>query len=377
MNRRQKIRLGLSLLLGIGLLALVVWGLHAARFPYNGWTPLGEACARLTMTWNWLRMPRNGDHLTEEEALLKVYRAASEVTGGSDQAVVLSAEKVLYQEAFRDSILLKFLMTIAYVRANTFWHSRDGYQKVLQKHGSAYEILVIPPDRAAEVSTFSWWIPERGAFGFPFMWAKRPDLYQGIRPSRDVRGGAAQMKDWEFTAYLQAATNWFNGSRTLAEIDPMLVPTGDEATIFNGLTLLRRHPDREAAFERLALLATSPKPRISSRVIWELAEFKNERAVEAIARTLALGSGSRWAVIRALGQTGHPAAVKHLEEMVRAPVPKQTSNDSYRRFLLDIISALAKIPSPEARELLSELAADKDSSVSAAAKTALAGAPIK
>ena len=109
MNRRQLLLRGFSLLLGVGLL---LWVVTAARNPYGRWTPMGEASARLTMTWNWLRMPQ-GEHLTEENALLSVYRVASEVTGGSDQAVVLSAEKVLYQEVFRDRIVLKFLMTLS------------------------------------------------------------------------------------------------------------------------------------------------------------------------------------------------------------------------------------------------------------------------
>ncbi len=375
MNRRQILLRGFSLLLGIGLLFRVI---YEARFPSGGWTPTGEAGARLTMTWNWLRMPLNGDHLTEEEALLGVYRAAKEVTGSSDQAVVLSAEKVLYQKAFRDRIVLKFLMTIAYVRANSFWPFGDSYQRVLQKHGSAYEILVIPPDRAAEVHAFVWRIPERNiACGFPFMWAKRPELYQGTRPSRDVRGWQARLSDSEFTAYLQTSTNWFNGSRNLVEIDQLLVPTGDDATILSGLTMLRRHPDREEAFKRLAHLATFPKPQVSSRAIWELADFKSERAVEAIVKTSELDSVSRRDVLLALGQTGQSAAVKHLEQLLRAPVPQQTSSDSHRQFRLDIISALAKIPAPAARSLLSELATDKDSFVSAAAERELAKPPAR
>ena len=396
------------LALAIGLLALARVVNYANS--NNGMSPGGEAAMRLSMTYTWLTMRSPGER---EAGLNKVYEAATNVTASSERAQIVSAEKVLLQECFRDVILPNFLFTFAYGRAEGFsrFLSRpDQFVAELKRRGSAFEILVVPPSEVSNLQSFVWAHRRNSQqvdyYGFPFMWAKRPEIYAGTRPGRDVRGGSTAMPTAQFDEYLRAALDWFHRKVALETIDQMLAQTGNVVVFDNGLASLRRIPDREAVLTRLEGLMTSTNTRAAHSatqilmvelkknpdrevlltrleglvtstnrgvlycVTDELGEFKNDRAVAAIGGLVERPDFSRMAVARALGKTGQADAVKYLERLL--PAYRDRGNNANEiQLRLEIIAALARIPTPESRELLGKLEKDSLSSVSEAATAAL------
>ena len=395
------------LALAIGLLALARVVNYANS--NNGMSPGGEAAMRLSMTYTWLTMHAPGER---EAELNKVYEAATNVTASSERAQIVSAEKVLLQECFRDVILPKFLFTFAYGRAagfSRFFTRPDQFVAELKRRGSAFEILVVPPSEVSNLQSFVWAHRQNSQqvdyHGFPFMWAKRPEIYAGTRPSRDVRGGSTAMPAAQFDEYLRVAQAWFDRSHSPEEINLMLARTDDEVAVANGLMLLKRHsqgeipparleslmtatnlvvagraageliaqlqrnPDREFVLTRLEELVSSTNRTLVFLAIRELAQFKNERAVAAIGGLAGKPGSSRRFIARGLGSTGVPGAVKYFDKLM-LPYRGGNNHDEVE-IRLEIVSALAKIPTPESRELLGKLEKDSLSSVSEAAAAAL------
>ena len=137
---------------------------------------------------------------------------------------------------------------------------------------------------------------------------------------------------------------------------------------------LKRNPDREFVLTRLVDLANTTDPMVVDAAIKGLAQIKDERAVAAISKLAGKAGFRRWRIARALGNTEHPSAVKYFENLMQPYVvrPYDTGNNGDEVILrLEIIAALARIPTPESRELLGKLEKDSLSSVSEAATAAL------
>ena len=331
------------------------------RASLKGRTPEGIARQRLSETYNWLRIGRQ-DH-SEEEALREVYAAAVEFTAGRNEPVVISAEKVLHKEQFRERILLKFLITEHYIKAHTWWP--PSHADALQRYGSSFELFALPPERDTNLSTFVWCFRHRpdqmDAYGFPFLWAKRPDLYDGHRPCIDYRRSGSFLREVEFADYLQGAKDWVTGNRPLAEIDRMLGAHPHDDVMLNGLTLLRRHPDANIRLERLQRMAEITMPQVRSRVTEELGLLAAERAITVLGKAAESSASDRQVLVK--------EQVKSVADFARLETPD--SPDARRRDLhwikLAFVNCLATMRGPESDELLRELAVDDDQSVSRAA----------
>lgn len=300
-------------------------------------------------------------------ALASIYRVASNVGSGSERAQVYSAEKALHNQLLSKQLSPKCLLTLAYLKANSA--SEGTFGEALKRHGSAFEVCLIPANQAPNLHNFAWRI--RGTTGspivcrFPFMWAKHPELYHGSRPSLDIFGNRQIIPERQFSPYLQGALDWFNRSRPLEAIDPMLAQTGDEDVLLNGLLLLERHANRSELLDRWERLVTYTNLDVLCHAIDGLGEFKSERAVAALAKAVDKKDvGFRTA--RALGETRQAGAVKHLARLA-----------DHEQFIirLEVVIALAKIPTIEARDLLGKLARDKNPTVSGEAKQVLAASP--
>lgn len=310
--------------------------------------------------------------------LATIYRAASNIVNRGEQPQVFSAEKVLLSDSLPVRILPKYLLTQAYLKANSGLDIT--LTEALRRYGSAFEICILPITQATNVSDFIWRTQDAAGSPincrFPMMWVKRPELYGGHRPMVDILGAREMLNDGQFSAYWQAALDWYNRSHPLEAIDQLLARTSDTDGVLNGLTLLKRHPNLESLRERLESLVMSTNRIVVFHVVDELAEFKDERGVETIGKMIDNPDQSRMHIARALGRTGQPKAVKHLERLLAQPHPRLAARDR-ARIRMEIVLALAKIPSEEARGVLRSLSEDSDTDVSAAARRALAAEPPK
>ena len=360
-----------NLLLGILFFAVLWGGLRSLQKELLRTRMAPETDARRSLGQLMAYLPASGER--ELQLFHRMYRVGNRITGDREHPRVLSAEMVLGVEDFHTHgpVLPKMLLTQDYFRVNARWRSTGA--EVLQRSGSAFEIFVLPAERATnlDIESFLWSTRDyRGSRTwkhFPVMWTKCPELYHGNRVVLDVSGNRDALPEAEFAVYLQAAQDWFDDSRPLAAIDQMLAQTDKEDVVFNGLMLLKRRQEPLLLQERLERLAGSGNLQIAFRAVQDLGEFKNERAVAAIARTPEV---SRTSIVEALGKTGQPGAVKHLERLLFQYRERGNSRDEIR-FPLEIIAALARIPTPESRELLGKLEKDSLSSVSEAAKAAL------
>lgn len=354
------------------ILALLAMRLIALASDPNG--PSSQAMRTLSRigTFMDLYMDPRGP------TVANVYQLATNVINPSGQPQVVSAEKVLDRERFGEWVSPNVLLTPAYLKVNSALGM--SFAEALKRHGSAFEICVLPVNQATNLAGFFWRTRDadnsRVVCRFPLMWVKRPELYDGNRPNLDIEGRKQMLRDEQFTIYWQAALDWYNRSRPLEVIDRMLAQSSDADSVLNGLMLLHRHPDKKVLQGRLEGLARSTNHVVVFHVIDELAEFKNERAVESIGAMIANPDQSRMHIARALGRTGQPKAVKPLERLLAQPNSRLVSRDR-ARIRMEIVLALAKIPTEEARDVLRRLSEDSDTDVSAAARRALAAEPPK
>lgn len=312
------------------------------------------------------------------EILASVYSAANDVSRGSEQMTVCSAEKALDFYIINNRLSPKYLTTLAYLKARSSMET--SYSEALKRHGSAFEICIMPVDQATNLGQFIWRTREadgsRVVCQFPLLWVKRSALYLGTRPILDVSGQNQILVEDQFSEYWQAALDWYNCSRPLKVIDQMLAQTGDTDIVLNGLMFLKRHGDREVLQDRLESLLVSTNRQVVFHAINELAAIPNERAVAAIGKMVDRSEVSREQIAQALGKTGQPGAVKHLERVLGQKLQWLAPKDKV--FIrLAVAKALASIPTKEAREVLERLVGDTDPGVSAAAKRALGAEPPK
>ncbi|MFM8471082.1 MAG: hypothetical protein ACKODH_14145 [Limisphaerales bacterium] len=225
-----------------------------------------------------------------EEVVPKAYAEGMDLIPGTDQFVIVSAERLWLRPGFKADIPNWFLsdwylLPEPYLRKHRA-QLKDS-QRVYREHGAGFEVMTVHTNLLAEVQGFSWstFPPDTGGANlrFPLMWSKHPELCGGVRYVLDISGWSLNpMPESDFTNYLRGAEAWVRRDAPDAWIDTLLT-SDTRGDVHNGITLLLRQSPTNLV-SRLGKACEGNNAHSVSDALNVLAQYRTEEAVQALAR---------------------------------------------------------------------------------------------